>query len=377
MFADTCTMNQRPLIHHFLHCASFALCTVFLAGGTGCNGPEPGVVLYTDQEPVVVELLKKQIQPDVRVPIRVVYAKPEDTQSGIGLSQRLREERGAFKADVYWAGNQLAMQKLVDDGILQKTKTSQTMQYPVEVRDTDFRWIGLNGRVRVILYHKRAVPRARVPKSLASLKDPAWKGRAVYADPRKNGSARYHLVTLFALASEMDGKELMEDVVKNQVQFLPDEKAVVEAVASGKAAWGITDSDLAEAAMRAGNPVDYVVTDQESGSTAKAMGIPAESLPTLGTPLIVAPVGLFRERPARGEGEHLFNAMVKLSTATTLATRIQPDRFPTHQSLIASPPPGSKNKIKDPLSLRLAQPSPDKINEAQTLVSLVVPEVLK
>lgn len=196
------------------------------------------------------------------------------------------------------------------------------------------------------------------------------------AHPKRSFSARYHLMTLFALASEADARELLSGIRTNQVRLLESEQVVVDAVTSGKVAWGITDSDVAEQAVRSGAPVDYVVPDQKSGSTARAMGIPPEALPTMGTPLLVTPVGLLKDRPLRGEAENLFKAMVKLSTANALATRIQPARLPTHEALLDSPPATSKNRIKDFRRLLLASLSSRQAKEAEMRVALAVEELL-
>jgi iron(III) transport system substrate-binding protein len=342
---------------------------------SGCNSTPPGVVLYTDRDPAAVDAVKQQIEAEVKVRITEVRATPEEARSGVGLSQRIREERGDLKTDVYWADNQLAMQKLVEDRLLEKHKSALNEKFSPEFRDKEFFWTGVDARVRVLLINKKAVPRGRLPKSLADLARPEWKGRGAIADPRHNGSARYHFIVLFDVVGTDDAKELLTRMKANGVQFLADETAVVEAVASGKAAWGVTDSDLAETAVQAGKPVDYIVPDQEYHSTAKAMGKSTESVHDLGTPLLLSCVGLLRERPSRGEGERLFEALIKAGTMTTLA-RVAPNRLPTHPVLLENPPSQRKNKIKLPLDLEIATPAPDKINAAQTQLTLALSEIL-
>lgn len=368
-------MNQKS----YRLSLSFALALLTIGavvvGINGCNSAPPGVVLYTDQPKAVVEPIVKQMQSDVRVPINVVYAKPEDAQKGTGLSQQIRSEKGSFKADVYWADSPVAIQSLLEDRVVERVKSTQTTQYPEEYRDKDYRWVGLNGRVRVLLFHKKSVPARRLPKSIASLTLPEWKGRAAIADPRRNGSARYHFTALFAFLPSGDAQDLIAKMKANEVQFLADEAAVVEAVSTGKAAWGVTDSDLAETAMQAGKPVDYLLPDQEAGSTAKAMGQLSESIPTIGTPLLLSPVALMRERPSRVEGQHLYEALVKVSGVTALS-RVQPHRLPTHQSLIESPPANRKSHIALPLDINLSPLTLEQVSTAQTKLALALLEVL-
>jgi iron(III) transport system substrate-binding protein len=307
-------------------------------------------VLYSDQDRAVVEPLVQQFQQQKGMAVRVVYASASDLQSGLGLSRRLREQSGSPEADLYWACGPEAIETLRQDQALEPYKDTTLVQTAEPFQGPENAWYGLGARVRVLLYNTHLVAPNHVPKSVACLGQPTWKGRCVLADPRTNGSANYHILYLLKVLPSEDVKSLLEAMKANAVQLLPDEQAVVEAVASGKIAWGVTDSDLASAAMRAGKPVKFVVTDQETYSTVDALGRPRGSVPTVGTPLLPAPVALLKNRPHAEAALPLMDFLLSLGTATTLL-QTQPTCLATHHDLTGSRKDSSFGPTIDPLNL--------------------------
>ena len=259
---------------------------------TGCGQGKPSVTLYTDMDRRIIEPLIQQFQQEKKITVTVVYADPQSVQQGTGLSGRLLAESGSPKADVYWAASPLGMESLVKNGLVQPVGGRAFAETAPGFRDIKGAWTGLTGRVRVLVYNK-SLAQNRLPKSIAALSRPEWKGRVAFADPRSNGDAKYHLLTYFAAYGEEVGGRLVEAMKSNQIQLLPTETAVVEAVANGSADWGVTDSDAATAAVLAKKPVDYLVPDQEPFSTSDALGQSRGSgVPTLGVPALPCPVSL-------------------------------------------------------------------------------------
>jgi iron(III) transport system substrate-binding protein len=321
-----------------------------LAAVTGCSGVKPGIVLYSDQDRSVVAPLVKQFEQEKGMPVQVVYAAAKDVQSGRGLSGRLRDESGAPQADLYWACGPEAIEALRQDQALDPYVSESTKQISDSFRGPQNAWYGLGARVRVLLYNTRLVPTGRVPKSIACLAQPTWKGRCALADPRTEGSANYHVLYLFKALPGDDAKRLLAGMKANAVQLVPDESAVVEAVASGKAAWGVTDSDLAAQAMHAGRPVKFLVADQDAYSTGDALGKPRGSVPTVGTPLLPAPLALLKNRPHETQVRTLMEFLLSERMAATLVAN-QPARLPTHAAMVSAMRDSSYGPAIDPTHL--------------------------
>ena len=139
-------MRVRPYIQK---CSLFFGASVLLSG---CTGQEPGVNLYTDMDAATIKPIVAQWEREVGVPIRVTHADAKDVQSGMGLSQRLMEEKGSLKADVYWGRDVSAMQKLVVDGTMTPMRVTLLNALPELCREDKGNWFGLGARVRVFLY---------------------------------------------------------------------------------------------------------------------------------------------------------------------------------------------------------------------------------
>ena len=330
---------------------------------SGCTGQEPGVNLYTDMDAATIKPLLAQWQRELGVPIRVTYADAKDVQSGVGLSQRLMEEKGSLKADVYWGRDVAAMQRLTQDGTTAPVQGSFSGSFPESCREEKGNWYGLGARVRVFIYNKKAFLGKKPPQSFADLARPEWKGKAAVADPRTNSSSNYHLAVLYTALLETDAEPLMEKIKANAPQIMPSEAAVINAVVSGKAAWGITDSDLAEAAAQT-QPIAYIACDQAEYSTARSMGREDGDIYTIGTPVLPCPIGLISARPSMIEGNKLYGIMLSLSSSVMLSKSV-PNLIPTHTSLLENPPDSRKGRPLNLSKLRLSPARPTEILKKQ------------
>jgi iron(III) transport system substrate-binding protein len=324
----------------------------------GCGSSQPAVTLYSDQERGLVEPLIAAFTQETGLPVNVVYAEARQRQEGEGLSAQIRRERDNPAVDLYWAENPDALQAGLESGLYAPIDPNLAGQIAEPFRAPNLRWIGLGLRVRVLVYNPKIVPMSLVPDSVASLIQPRWKGRGALADPRTNGSSQYHLMALFTLLGKSEGASFLERLRANAVQILPDETAVVEAVAAGNADWGIADSDVAEAAVRAGKSVRYVLPDQEAGVTQRALGITSETIPTLGTPLLPAPLALLQTRPHREEALKLLEYLASAETARKLE-QLQPNRLPTHLALLRD---SHTKRVLNPLVIQGLITDPAKVH---------------
>jgi iron(III) transport system substrate-binding protein len=88
-----------------------------------------------------------------------------------------------------------------------------------------------------IMYNKKLVPAADVPKKWADLLDPKWKGKIVNADPSKSSSSYQSLVTRL-IAFKDKGWEFEEKLIQNLV-IVPSSSTVYLQVGTGENALGL------------------------------------------------------------------------------------------------------------------------------------------
>ena len=354
----------------FFGAAAFA--AVWLAG---CAGGQPTVVLYSDLDQSVVEPLLASFRQDNPIVVKVVYADPKMVASGAGLSDQIRDESEAPQADLYWAGGPQAAQKLAELGLLEASRNTFTSPTAAPFVDESFFWTGLGGRVRVLIYNTARFKGKKPPISLAASGLPEWKGRAAWADPRKNADSNYHLLNYFAAYGPDDGTHLLEKFKANAVQLLPDENAVIEAVSSGAADWGVTDSDLATAAVTAKKTVDYLVPDQADFSTSDALSqIRGVGFPTLGTVALPMPLCLIARRKHSQESGKLQQYLLAPQTALHLA-QDHPTLLMTRAGMQNDKPGKDAGHLTHPDKLRFTAPGTDKLKEMRAQLTLALSHI--
>jgi iron(III) transport system substrate-binding protein len=348
-----------------------ALLSAVLCGSLlGCPGDtRPRVVLYSDQDRAVVEPLMRRFTQDTGVVVDVKYADAKAARDGTGLSQRLRDEQAKPGGDLYWGCDPTVAVELMQDSVVDRGSRAAMDQMAKPYVDPQSPWTGLGARARVLLMNTRLVPKARTPKSFFCLAQPDWQNRCAMADPRTNGAARYHIAVMFAALPEVEATEMLRRMKDNGVQFLPDEAAVVAAVAEGKAAWGVTNSDLAEAAVRAKKPVRYVAPDQETDSTRNALGGGHIDVPTLGTPVLEEPLLLITRRPHLADSQRLYDYLISGQTAQHLA-ELQPLCLPTHKALLEQPGAVRSVGALNPHKLKACVLSNESVEAVHTKVAL-------
>lgn len=194
--------------------------------------------------------------------IEVLPLYDSEATKTTGLANRIRRERDAPRADVFWSSEPFAVEQLAADGLLQPTKHPALDRHPEAWRRSDDRWFAFAGRARVIAFDPERLPVEDRPASWADLIDPRWGGEIAMADPRF-GTTRGH-VGAIAVADgigedQVDFETWLDGLRRNRVLLLPGgNAATVDAVVRGEVLLGLTDSDDVRAARGRGLRVEAV-----------------------------------------------------------------------------------------------------------------------
>jgi iron(III) transport system substrate-binding protein len=232
------------------------VCAVAAVVG-GCS--DDRVVLYVSADDYVVREVIERFTETTGIEVNVVG----DTEAAktTGLANRLRAERDRPRADVFWSSECFMMIQLAQEGLLDPHDSPAVAHWPADFHDADRLWHGFGLRARVIVYAPDRVEPVHVPDQWSDLKHERWKGRIVMADPRF-GTTRGHMgVMKWFWERELPGafNAFLEFLADNDVRLLTSGNAgVVQAVASGEADIGLTDTDDVWAAQRNGAKVDLV-----------------------------------------------------------------------------------------------------------------------
>lgn len=225
------------------------------------------IVAYVSADDAIAREVLAACAADTGIDVVAVF-DTEATKS-TGLENRLRAERDRPRADVFWSSEGFATARLAREGVLAPIPDAVLDGVPESRRDQGGRWISFSARARVVVWNTKSGLMA--PASWWDLPESAGGTSALpiaIADPRF-GTTRGHLAALaevWGAGSVLsDGGEpedadtlagWLDRLRARGVLVLPGgNAATVDAVAAGEAAYGLTDSDDALAAMARGLPI--------------------------------------------------------------------------------------------------------------------------
>ncbi|MCX5689021.1 MAG: extracellular solute-binding protein [Planctomycetota bacterium] len=249
-----------------------------------CNGnrTQPTVTLYTSADGPVADMALEAFERETGIKVLVV-GDTEATKT-TGLVQRLVSEKDAPKADVWWSNEMLGTAQLASMGLFMPFKPDAAAdftgrQWPSELCDPTGLWHGHALRYRVIAFNTTLVPAASKPRSLQDLCDPRFKGRIGMARPQF-GTTRTQIAALVALHGAPAVRTWLTALRDNGLRLFDGNSSVVQALAHGEIAVGLTDSDDALGAAAKNWPVAFGTEEQAAagGASSNAQGLKPSGL---------------------------------------------------------------------------------------------------
>ncbi|MEX0586809.1 MAG: extracellular solute-binding protein [Pirellulales bacterium] len=223
---------------------------------------EADCVVYTALDRDFSEPILEDYGREAGADVRGVY-DVESTKT-VGLVQRIIQEAGTPRCDLFWNNEILHTIRLEKLGLLENYASPVGAQYPAAFRSPNGAWHGFAARARVLLVNTTLVPDGSRPTSIEDLADPRWRGRVAIAKPLF-GTTATHAACLFATMGEQPAKDFFRRLKDNDVRILSGNKQVARQVAAGQLAFGLTDTDDAVSEVEAGRSVAIVYPDQVPG----------------------------------------------------------------------------------------------------------------
>jgi iron(III) transport system substrate-binding protein len=243
-------------------CALVVVAVVALAAG--CSRSRPEVVVYTSVDQPFSEPVFQAFEKQSGVTVRTVY-DTEETKS-TGVLNRLIAEARSPQADVFFSGDPVRPQVLIKRGLVEPYFSPQAVEIPAQFRAEDGSWTGSAARARILLVNKRRVPRDQMPHSVRDLADPRWKGQTAMANPLF-GTTTMHVAAMFSVWGPHRGRVFLDALKANEIRVASSNGEVKRLVVAGEVAFGLTDTDDANEALKNGADVEVVYPDQEGDGT--------------------------------------------------------------------------------------------------------------
>ncbi len=215
-------------------------------------------IVYTSADQEYAEVVLREAESATGLkPVAVFDAEASKT---VGLERRLIAEKSKPKADLFWNSEFLRTHRLDNQGVLALSAVDKSFGVPGSVITP--RSVGVGIRGRVIAVHTASLKESDRPTRLEDLADPRFKGKGAIARPLF-GTTSTHFAALHAKWGTAKFTEFLQALKKNEVSILPGNGDVRDAVAAGRAAVGLTDTDDAIGAIKRGQPLAMVFPDQD------------------------------------------------------------------------------------------------------------------
>ncbi|MFM7316993.1 MAG: extracellular solute-binding protein, partial [bacterium] len=219
------------------------------------------IVAYVSLDREFSEPLLNDFEKQSGISIRAKY-DVESTKT-IGLVNLVRSEAARPRADLFWNNEIINTIRLKKLGLLASARPTAAADFPAIFQDREHFWHGFAARARVLIVNPKMVGNQAGPKSIHDLADPRWKGKVGIAKPFF-GTTATHCACLYALWGERQADDFFAALHRNQVQVMAGNKPVAEAVAAGKLAFGLTDTDDALVIRQQGHQVELVYPDSDA-----------------------------------------------------------------------------------------------------------------
>jgi iron(III) transport system substrate-binding protein len=141
------------------------------AGAGGGDAPANGLVLYNGQHEQTTQALVNAFEKQTGITV-TVKSDDEDV-----LAEQIMQEGSRSPADVFYTENSPALMKLAEQHLLAPVQQSTLAAVPAGDSSPNGNWVGVSGRVSVLVYNTSQLKPSQLPSSVMDLASPKWAGK--------------------------------------------------------------------------------------------------------------------------------------------------------------------------------------------------------
>jgi iron(III) transport system substrate-binding protein len=236
-------------------------------GGTSGSTASGEITVYSGRSESLVDPLIRQFERDTGVTVQVRYAGSAE------LAATIQEEGDATPADVFWSQDPGPLGALSEQ--FTTLPASILEQVDAGFKSDEGRWVGVSGRVRVVVYNPERVQVSDLPASLEGFTEPAWRDRVGWAPT--NGSFQIMVTAFRVLKGDAAAQQWLEAMQGNGAKAYGNNNAVLTAVAAGEVDVGLINHYYLHAARRSDPEIKaenhYMNNSDDPGSLVMVSGV--------------------------------------------------------------------------------------------------------
>lgn len=198
-----------------------------------CGGSFETLTVYSGRTENLIGPLLESFAETEGVNVDVRYGQSAD------LALLISEEGDRSPADVFISQSPGAVGFLAGEGRLQPIDEEVLSLVDPAFRNERGLWMGMSGRVRVIVYNRDLVDVADLPDTVFELTDERFEGRVAVAP--SNGSFQDFVTAMREVHGDEVTLDWLEGLVANDAQTYANNTAIVQAVGRGDVPMGLVN----------------------------------------------------------------------------------------------------------------------------------------
>jgi iron(III) transport system substrate-binding protein len=167
-------MKRRIVLSAFLSAVLGATLLSACGGGAGSSSAD-SITLYSGQHVQTTQALVAAFEKKTGITVNARY-DDEDV-----LADQIVTEGSRSPADVFFTENSPPLEYLASKNLLSPIDASTLANTPAKYSSTTGKWVGISGRVSVMVYNTSLIKPNQLPTSVMQLADPEWKGKLAIA----------------------------------------------------------------------------------------------------------------------------------------------------------------------------------------------------
>ena len=223
--------SSKAAVPRFLALTVAVLAAVLLL--SSCTSGEERLTVYSGRTENLIGPLLEDFADETGISIDVRYGQSDE------LALLIDEEGDRSPADVFISQSPGAIGFLADRERLQPLGQEVLDLVDGENRSADGSWVGLSGRVRVLVYNTDEVTERDLPESVLDLTEPDDAGRVAVAPD--NGSFQDFVSGMRAELGDEAARTWLEGMADNGSPVFANNTAIVEAVGRGEVPMGLVN----------------------------------------------------------------------------------------------------------------------------------------
>jgi iron(III) transport system substrate-binding protein len=214
--------RSRPL-------ALLVAAALFIPALTACSDDDTGLVIYSGRNQGLVEPILQKLEKAIGTKVEVRYGDSAE------LSAQILEEGDKTEAGLFFSQDAGALGALSKENRLTALPQATLDKVDPAYRGDNGDWVGVSGRVRVLVYHPGKVPTP--PNTVHDLVKPEWKGKVGYAPT--NASFQAFVTGMRVLEGDEATRTWLQGLKANSPKTYPNNLDVLTAADSGEVSIGL------------------------------------------------------------------------------------------------------------------------------------------